>query len=74
MNTMKYERYDECYGRVTSRCRSGAFVELDNGESAFAYKYANLVPGSKVICSILKPAAENLRTMVSITTVLEYAA
>lgn len=53
-----YERFDGCYGTVVSRCFKGAYLELDNGEQAFAYKFANLFPGTKVLCTVLKQATE----------------
>ncbi len=67
---MGYERFDGCYGTVTSRCFRGAYLELDNREQAFAYKFANLFPGTKVLCTVLKQAAEGRRMLVSIDSVL----
>ena len=67
-----YERFDGCYGTVISRCLKGAYLELDNGEQAFAYKFANLFPGTKVLCTVLKRAAEGRRMLVSIDSVLRF--
>ena len=53
-----YEVMDGCYGTVVGRCQKGAFVTLDNGEDAFAYKFANLWPGTKVLCTVLRLADE----------------
>lgn len=55
-STVIYERFDSAYGVVTDTCRSGAFLRLDNGETAFAYKFASLRPGAEVLCSIQKLA------------------
>lgn len=69
----KYEPFDGCYGIITERCRAGAYLQLDNGEEAFAYRFGNLFPGTKVLCTVLKEAKEEKRMLVSIDSVLEYA-
>ncbi len=66
-----YERFDGCYGTVIDRCLKGAYLELDNGELAFAYKFGNLFPGTKVLCTVLKQAAEDRKMLVSIDSVLQ---
>ena len=66
-----YERFDGCYGTVVSRCLKGAYLELDDGEQAFAYKFGNLFPGTKVLCTVLKQATEDRRMLVSIDSVLQ---
>lgn len=70
----KYEPLEGCYGIITGRCRSGAFLQLDNGEEAFAFKFANLFPGTKVLCTVKRAANEEKRTLVAIDSVIEYAA
>ena len=70
----KYEPFESCYTEVISRCARGAFLKLDNGEEAFAYKYANLRIGTKVLCTVLKQAREPLLTRVEVDSVTEYAA
>ncbi len=67
-----YERLDGCYGTVIGCCRSGAFLELDDGEEAFAYKFASLYPGTKVLCTVLRLANENRKMLVSIDSVVDY--
>ena len=67
-----YEVMDGCYGTVVGRCQKGAFVTLDNGEDAFAYKFANLWPGTKVLCTVLRLADEGRRKLVSIDSVFQY--
>lgn len=69
----KYEVLDSCYGEIEGRCIKGAFLKLDNGERAFAYKYSNLRTGTKVICTVLRQAKENRLKLVSVDTVTEYA-
>ncbi len=72
MNTdmiTRYERGDACYGTVGSRCRSGAFLELDNGELAFARGAGNLRKNTKVICTVKKPASNGYRTLVQLDSV-----
>lgn len=65
-----YEWFDGCYGTVTGRCLKGAYLELDDGEQAFAYKFGNLFPGTKVLCTVLKQATEDRKMLVSIDSVL----
>ena len=71
-NVEKYEVLDGCYGTVVGRCQKGAFVTLDNGEEAFAYRFANLWPGTKVLCTVLRLADESRRKLVSIDSVTCY--
>ena len=68
-----YERWDGCYGEVTGRCACGAYLTLDNGEEAFAYRYANMRPGTKVLCTVWKLATEGKRMVVKVDSVMEYA-
>lgn len=67
-----YEVYDGCYGTVKERNRRGAYLILDNGEEAFAWKFANLLPGTKVLCTVLKLAREGRQKLVSIDAVIHY--
>ena len=69
-----YDLFDMCYGKITARCKQGAYLELDNGETAFAYKISNVPLGSKVLCSILRKAQEDRKMLVSVDSVCEYAA
>jgi hypothetical protein len=68
-STQNYEKYDAAYGIVTSRCKSGAFIELDNGEAAFCYTAANVSADTKIICTILRPAYDGKRCLVSLDSV-----
>jgi len=71
--TESYEVLDGCYGKVIDTCRKGAFLTLDNGQEAFAYKFANLFPGTLVLCTVRKLADERMRMLVSIDSVVDYA-
>lgn len=68
-----YEPLDGCYGQVQGTCQSGAFLRLDNGQEAFAYKFAHLYPGSLVLCTVRRLATEDRRMLVSIDAVLKHA-
>lgn len=68
----EYEVMDGCYGTVVDRCQKGAFLTLDNGEDAFAYKFGNLWPGTKVLCTVLRMGDEGRRKLVSIDSVTHY--
>ena len=69
----QYEVFDGCFGTVVGRCQIGAYLKLDNGEDAYAYKFASLLPGTKVLCTVLKLAKENRLKLVSIDSVVQYA-
>lgn len=69
-----YELRDSCYGEVTYRSQKGIFILLDDGTESFSYSCSSLKPGSKVLCSILRFGKENLKTLVSVDSVLQYAA
>lgn len=66
-----YERFDGCYGEVIGRCGAGAFLTLDNGQKAFAYKFANLSPGTKVLCTVLKIPSAEKHMLVAIDSVCD---
>lgn len=68
-----YEVLDGCYGTVTGRNRSGAYLELENGQTAFAYKFANLLPGSRVLCTVLRKPTPLHNMLVSIDHVCSHA-
>ena len=65
-----YEKDDACYGKVTCCCRTGAFLVLDNGQEAFAYKFASLQPGTEVLCCVERVPVDDRRMLVSIESVL----
>lgn len=70
----KYEYQDsldlkDClYGCVTSRCKKGVFLTLENGEDAFAY-FGGLNPGDRALCTVLKKPTERWRALVTIDSV-----
>lgn len=55
---------------VTGGCSKGLFLRLENGQKAFA-SFGGLVPGTEVICTVLKKATERWRVLVAIDSVLE---
>ena len=69
INSASYDIGDGCYGKIKDRTNAGAYLILDNGELAFAYKF-NLLPGTKVLCTVLKPTTETRFKLVSIDSVL----
>ncbi len=70
----EYDVLDGCYGTVMGRCGNGVYVELDNGQMAYSYKFASLRPGCQVLCTVQKLATGFRNILVSIDSVLEYAA
>lgn len=70
MNSIfSYERFDGCYGKVTGRCKAGAYLTLDNGQEAFAYKFSNLILGTRVLCTVIKMPTNEKLMLVSIDSV-----
>lgn len=68
------ELKDSCYGEVTCRTQKGIFILLENGTECFSFTCASLASGSKVLCSVLRQPMENRKTLVSVDSVMEYAA
>ena len=68
-STINYERFDGCYGEVTGYCKAGAYLTLDNRQKAFAYKFANLLLGIKVLCTVMKMPIHEKLMIVSIDSV-----
>ena len=64
-----YDVLDGCYGVIENCCRKGAFLALDNGELAFAYKFSNLRPGTEVLCTVRRLAYGDQRMLVTIDSV-----
>lgn len=60
---------DGLFGTVIDNCGSGVFLELENGEPAFA-SFGRLRPGQRVFCTVLKKANGHFRTLVSIDSTL----
>lgn len=69
IEVQSYEVLDGCYGIVKNRCRKGAFLVLDNGEQAFAYKFGNLLPGTQVLCTVRRLANGDQHMLVTIDSV-----
>lgn len=55
---------------VTGGCSKGMFLSLESGQEAFA-SFGGLVPGTEVLCTVLKKATERWRVLVAIDSVLE---
>lgn len=67
--TQGYDVLDGCYGIIENCCQKGAFLELDNGELAFAYKFSNLRPGTEVLCTVRRLSNGDRRMLVTIDSV-----
>ena len=70
----EYEVLDMYYAKVIGKCRSGIYLEMENNQQAFAYNYLSLLPGSEVLCSILRKPKGEKGMLVSIDSVLSYGA
>ncbi len=71
-NGTTYKWMEGCYAEISGACYSGVFLTLDNGESAFAYGFTALRPGSRVICTVRRQARGEVRKLVTIDSVLSY--
>ena len=71
---MTYKKRDSCYGTVFCRNAKGVYLQLDNGEQAFAYGFHDLKNGTTVCCSVRKQAQGYQKTLVSIDSTLYCAA
>ena len=68
-DALGYGVFDGCYGIVENCCRKGAFLVLDDGEPAFAYRFAHLRPGTEVLCTVQRLAFGDQRKLVTIDSV-----
>ncbi len=59
---------DGVYGVVTGGCSTGVFIELENGQSAFAKFGART--GQKVLCTVLRKAADTWRVLVTVDSLI----
>lgn len=66
----KYERFDCCYATIIDKCLNGVFLLLDDNEIAYAKNFTSHKSGTKVLCTVLKSATDNFRTLVSIDSVI----
>ena len=67
--TAEYIKGDCCYATVTSRDRRGSYLELDNGQRAFARGVGNLQNGTKILCTITRPAVEGKRAIARLDSI-----
>lgn len=65
----EYTRGDGCYAVITSRNRKGSYLELDNGQGAFAYGVGNLQIGTKILCTITRPAIDGKRACARLDSI-----
>lgn len=69
-NDANFNVRDGVHAVLIGECKMGLFLELENGQQAFA-SFGSLVPGTEVLCSVLKKSTEKLRVLVSIDAVFE---
>ena len=60
-------------GTVVCHILSGVYLILDSGESAFAYSFTTLRPGSRVLCTREREAFDGKAVLVTIDSVTHYA-
>ena len=71
MNTEvnEYEKGDCCYATVVGHNSKGSYLELDNGQGAFAYNAANLRNGTKIICTIARGADAERKALAKLDSI-----
>ena len=66
-----YNVRDGVRAEVTGRCSKGLFLQLENGQEAFAY-FGGISLGAKVLCTVLKkPNREKGRALVAVDSIFE---
>ncbi len=72
LDSFRYERNESAYGIVTSRCRKGAFISLENDEVGFCPEAGNIPTGTKVIVTVRKTAMEEKRCILGLDSVCSF--
>ena len=67
--TDEYRKGDCCYATITSRDSKGSYLELDNGQRAFAYGLGNLPSGTKILCTITRSAFTGQRAIAKLDSI-----
>lgn len=67
-NDDNYSIHDGVYGVVTGGCSTGVFIELKNGQSAFAKFGART--GQQVLCTVLRKATDTWRVLVAVDSLI----
>ncbi|MCI8888253.1 MAG: hypothetical protein HFG70_09240 [Hungatella sp.] len=67
--TDEYQKGDCCYAIVTSRDSRGSYLELDNGQEAFARGVGNLPNGTKILCTIIRSALDRKRAIAKLDSI-----
>ena len=65
-----YDIRDSVRGVVTGRSAKGVYLDLDNGQGAFA-TFGSLPCGSEVLCTVLKKPTDRWLTLVAIDAVVD---
>ncbi len=65
----RYIKGDCCYAVITSRDSKGSYLELDNGQKAYAYGIGNLSCGTKILCTITRPALGRKRARARLDSI-----
>lgn len=70
---MNIERMDNFYARVVNTAHGGVFLKAENGDfEAYAHSFNNLAKGTRVLCSMRKPAEGERKMLVYIDSVDNY--
>lgn len=66
---MEYVRGDSCYAIIVGHNSKGSYLELDNGQRAFAYNAGNLPNGAKIICTIAYSAKAERKALAKLESI-----
>lgn len=65
----EYRKGDCCYATIVGHNSQGSYLELDNGQRAFAYSAGNLGNGTKILCTIARAADERRKMLARLDSV-----
>ena len=65
----EYEKGDCSYATVVGHNSKGSYLELDNGQRAFAYSAGNLRNGTKIICTIAREADADRNALAKLDSI-----
>ena len=72
--TTTYQLRDCCYGEVICRLGNGILIGLEDGTEAFSYTCVNLQAGTKVLCTVSRYQKNELKMLVTVDSIVQYAA
>lgn len=69
--TYEYAKGDCCYAVVDGHNSRGSYLELDNGQRAFAFNAGNLRNGVRILCTIEKSATAEKSALAKLESICD---